>query len=419
MVFRPQGFAQRLTALVCSVVLAFAGVASPGMALGEESGEVAQLQAQADSMVATIEATTAAYRQAEAEVQSLEEQIASNEARAAELEQKLPVQQARAAACVKELYLLQQSTSNLLDLVFSAKNFNQFIATIRYIDTIYEHNNREVEQLVRMTSELEETNRELVLQRDAAKQKEDEALLALDEAREVRRQLQERAEAIAAAEAEERAKAIAAAQAAIDASNAQAEQERESSEGGESSESGKDGDANNEGQEAGEQKSEQKEESKKEREQEEATFTTSSGYTAPVEVPEEDPSASTDPLTTNTTDEETSGWAARINAYLAGSPLAGYGQTFATAAATYGVDPRLSPAISCVESGKGAICFLPHNAWGWGRSSWSDWESAIYDHVAGLASGYGGTLTLEGAMRYCPPTYQEWYSSVLAEMNSI
>jgi hypothetical protein len=32
---------------------------------------------------------------------------------------------------------------------------------------------------------------------------------------------------------------------------------------------------------------------------------------------------------------------------------------------------------------------------------------------------YGGILTLEGAQMYCPPSYQEWYSSVLAEMSSI
>ena len=59
-------------------------------------------------------------------------------------------------------------------------------------------------------------------------------------------------------------------------------------------------------------------------------------------------------------------WANRINNYLAGSPLAGQGETFATAAWENGVDPRWSPAISNTESTKGANCFLPHNAWGWG-----------------------------------------------------
>ena len=56
-------------------------------------------------------------------------------------------------------------------------------------------------------------------------------------------------------------------------------------------------------------------------------------------------------------------WTSRINAYLAGSPLAGQGATFAEAAWSNGVDPRWSPAISNTESSKGAHCFLPYNAW--------------------------------------------------------
>ena len=50
-------------------------------------------------------------------------------------------------------------------------------------------------------------------------------------------------------------------------------------------------------------------------------------------------------------------WSARIDAYLAGSPLEGYGSTFAAAAWKYGVDPRWSPAISNTESPKEPIAF--------------------------------------------------------------
>lgn len=112
-------------------------------------------------------------------------------------------------------------------------------------------------------------------------------------------------------------------------------------------------------------------------------------------------------------------WGARIDAYLAGSQLDGYGTVFAEAAWENGVDPRWSPAISNTESGKGTACFLPHNAWGWGSSSWPDWETAIRDHVAGLASGYGYSLTLEAAGMYCPPNQQGWYETTLNEMSLI
>lgn len=109
-------------------------------------------------------------------------------------------------------------------------------------------------------------------------------------------------------------------------------------------------------------------------------------------------------------------WTARIDAYLAGSPLAGYGATFAEAAWENGVDPRWSPAISNTESGKGSVCFRSHNAWGWGGSGWSDWDTAIRSHVAGLASGYGYSITMAAASAYCPPTAADWYNTTIKEM---
>lgn len=119
-------------------------------------------------------------------------------------------------------------------------------------------------------------------------------------------------------------------------------------------------------------------------------------------------------------DEFVSHWTARIDAYLSGSRLAGQGASFAEAAWKYGVDPRLSPAISNTESSKGAICFLPYNAWGWGQSSWNSWEQAINAHVMGLANaGYGPMITYEGAQRYCPPNYANWYKNTLLQMSFI
>lgn len=112
-------------------------------------------------------------------------------------------------------------------------------------------------------------------------------------------------------------------------------------------------------------------------------------------------------------------WTARIDAYLSGTPLAGYGINFATAAWDNSVDPRWSPAISNTESSNGLHCFLPFNAWGWGDRSWNSWEEAIADHVAGLAAGYGYSLTLANAYQYCPPNYINWYYNTLGQMSLI
>ena len=112
-------------------------------------------------------------------------------------------------------------------------------------------------------------------------------------------------------------------------------------------------------------------------------------------------------------------WTERINAYLAGFPLEGYGACFAEAAWKYGVDPRWSPAISNTESTRGTNCFRYCNAWGWGQSGWPDWETAIDAHVRGLSLGYGYTISLSNAQKYCPPTYESWYANTLSFMKEI
>ena len=113
-------------------------------------------------------------------------------------------------------------------------------------------------------------------------------------------------------------------------------------------------------------------------------------------------------------------WGERIDNYLAGSPMAGCGKTYANAAFEYGVDPRVSPAISNTESSKGAYCFRPHNAWGWmSGAGWADWDSAIEAHVKGLSEKYPYTVTEAFAKKYCPPTYEDWYKKTLNQINKI
>jgi len=129
-----------------------------------------------------------------------------------------------------------------------------------------------------------------------------------------------------------------------------------------------------------------------------------------------------------TEDEFVAEWAPRLDAYLAGSALAGEGEHFAKSAWKYCIDPRWSAAISNIESSKGAVCIRPHNAWGWGAadsdpynlaSEWKSWEEAIDAHSRGLAKGYGYTLTLSGARTYCPPNWKHWYEVTLGEMAKI
>lgn len=112
-------------------------------------------------------------------------------------------------------------------------------------------------------------------------------------------------------------------------------------------------------------------------------------------------------------------WGKRIDDYLAGFPLAGYGVTFAEAAWENAIDPRWSVAISNTESTRGTNCFRAYNAWGWMSYGWSSWVEAINGHAAGLSEGYGYTISLANAQKYCPPTYQDWYQRTITEMVKI
>lgn len=113
-------------------------------------------------------------------------------------------------------------------------------------------------------------------------------------------------------------------------------------------------------------------------------------------------------------------WTPRLDRYLKGSPLAGRGRAFAASAYDTGIDPRLSAAIACVESGKGEHCFRPHNAWGWMGKSFPNWNTAIRAHAKYLHRMYwGGTFSMRMARRYCPPTYRSWYRKVRHEMSHI
>lgn len=364
-------------AATLTLTLALAPAAS-GLGAARAFAETTDIDAQADAAQQQIEQTAAAYDEASARVADLDAQIADNEQRISELEESLPEQQERSAQSVRLLYKMQQNAPGLVDMILDAENLSDFFTIVEYVTHIQNSNVAEIERLQTMKDELETTRGSLDDARAQAQTEQANAEQALAQAQAAREEAQRKAqeeaerqaaEAQAAAEeaarkaAEEQAAADAAAQQAADAAAAQATPAPSSEPAGTPSPDGADW---------------------------------SSDKAAFVDA-----------------------WAARIDAYLAGSPLAGQGRTFAEAAWNYGVDPRWSPAISAIESTKGTYCFQPHNAWGWGNVSWSSWEEAIDAHVAGLARGYGYTLSVEAAKKYNPGNWEHWYNSVLAQMEQI
>ena len=344
-----------IVALGCALCLV---VARPSTAAADDLSDLSAIQQE-------IQEHNADYKEAQEQVDELQAQIDENQARIDELEAELPEVREQAAASMRTLYKMQQGSGGLVDLLLSADTFYDLLSTVQYLDIIQASNTDAINELLALEDELELARASLNSQMQEAEERREEAEDALDEAKAARDELEAKIAAQQAAEEAARKAAIEAAK---------------------------------------------KEDGK--------TFTTESGGSATVETPSNDNGpGSVSPGSDK--DAFVSEWAPRIDAYLAGSPLSGQGKTFAEAAFEYNVDPRFSPAISMVESTQGRYCFKPHNAWGWGSSSWSSWEEAIWAHVQGLSIGYGGRLTVAGAKKYCPPNWQYWYSTVASEMSKI
>lgn len=93
-----------------------------------------------------------------------------------------------------------------------------------------------------------------------------------------------------------------------------------------------------------------------------------------------------------------------------GSPLADYAEEFVNYADEYGIDYRLVPAISGVESTFGKqIPVGSFNAYGWagGEYRFTSWEMSIYEVTKTLKSNYieKGAITIDQIAKiYCPPS---------------
>ncbi|MDO4289975.1 MAG: hypothetical protein Q4C41_01935 [Eggerthellaceae bacterium] len=377
------GIPMRMLAGALALALVIGGFAPlfPASALAEETGSNPDTTAEPSAEQTAIEQSAAAYEAATAHVAELEQQITDNEARIDEITQQLPEQQERSANATRALYKMNQQGCSLVDMVLGSQSIGDFLSNVEYIMRVQNSNYAEIVRLEAMQSELEETRQSLTSAKDEAKAEEARAEQALAEAQAARERAQR--------EAQERAAQAAAEQARLAEEQAAAEKKAQEEAASSSSETEAGGNTSN--------------------------GSSSSGSTTEAVTPP--PSDNADWSSDKAS--FVASWAGRIDAYLAGSPMAGCGKYYAAAAWDYGVDPRFSPAISCVESSKGAACFASHNAWGWGSSSWGSWEEAIDAHVRGLARGYGYTLTYEGAQKYCPPNADFWYNRVAAEMAKI
>lgn len=101
------------------------------------------------------------------------------------------------------------------------------------------------------------------------------------------------------------------------------------------------------------------------------------------------------------------------------APLAAHADYMVQVAEQLGLDYRLLPAISIVESSGGKYCFRSYNPFGWGKKGFVDFDEAIYTVGFGLANGYRTSNPFVIAPKYCPVTPDSWANKVSGLMSQI
>ena len=336
-----------------------------------------------------IEKLTIAYDEAQQNLQAAEALIEKLQVQIDKLEAILPAQEARSNAAIKQRYIMQSNPLSVAEPLLSSDSLGDFIRHIDYLQIVSKSNLEEFNKTVSMKNELDTAKQEQIIVRDAAQEKVDAA------EKELEAEQKERAEKAAKGQAKSVKQA-----GSLGGKNSVEKSEDEDDE---------DADDDEESDEKDDEEAEEEKPDVVEATQDTEDLIDGADWYA-------------------SRDEFIAEWAERLDDYLEGSALEGQGVNFAASAWKYCIDPRWSAAISNTESSKGAICIRPHNAWGWGAadsdpyglaSEWASWEEAIDAHAAGLAKGYGYTISMGGAQSYCPPTWQSWYNKTLSEMAKI
>lgn len=262
---------------------------------------------EADQLEAQVKSSADAYNDAVTRQEELAAEIAELDARIAELEAKLPAQRERSDESIRALYKYEYDSSSVLMMLLESTSVTDMLAIVDSYNWIIEYNTAEIQSAIKMENELKSAKQQLETNKADVDKAAQDALSSLQQAREARERMAARAAAAQAAEQQ-------ANQYILNSSLASAEEKQAASE------------ANNSASSAN---------------------ASNVGWSSDKS-------------------QFVNEWAPRINAYLSGSPMSGTGVAYAAAAWDNGVDPRWAPAISYVESSKGAVCYRSYNAWGYG-----------------------------------------------------
>ena len=358
--------------IITSAALAVALTATPMLSPVAAYAASQATQDQLSAAQQKIEAATSAYNDARTKLDDLQKQIDSNEASIEEIEAKLPEQQAKASSAMRDLYKYQKGTNPIVSFLVNAQSLGEFITTCKYTNQITSSSVDEIEELNNMQTELEQNKAELQQAKSQLEAEQKNAEDALAQAQQLRSEAQAKAEQENAAEL-----------AKLEADKAAAA-EKLSGEGVSGSNS--------------------------------SSQATNTNTTIDTTV---------NSSNTGNSDYDSfiNEWTGRIDNYLAGSPMAGQGYNFAVAAWNTGVDP-VGPRHRLHREHQG--CLLRQFLQRLGLEC--TWRRLA--QLWQLERGHLRSRCLSGrqlrlhpypgsGQKYCPPTWQDWYNKVAAQMNRI
>ena len=183
--------------------------------------------ATAEELQEQVDQATKAYDDATAQVADLETKIADSQAKIDEVNAQLPAQKKRAEESVRSMYKMQQGTPGLVTLLLTSDDFQDFISTYQYLNSVSESNIDDLQRLNQMERELSQAQQTLVSAREEATRKQQEAADSLAQAQSALDELNRQIEEQKAAEA---ARAAAAQQAQASAQATPSQQQGQTSE---------------------------------------------------------------------------------------------------------------------------------------------------------------------------------------------
>lgn len=184
------------TEAVCTPSEAFA--ASPST-----TSELTQLQSKLDKAASDFQSASARADEINKQIDEMSQEILDFE------QTKLPAQQKKTAQAARNLYKMQNSSSDLIAKLLTSGDFSDMITLGKYATTIQDNNTEELNNLKRVNAELKAKMNELSRAKDEADAQQQKASEALGSAQSAADKIQQKANSEDAAEAQAAADAQA------------------------------------------------------------------------------------------------------------------------------------------------------------------------------------------------------------------